>query len=51
MTCNMYGPNDNFDIKSSHFIPGLINKFYTAKHKNIKNKGYYGQTKIKWFYR
>ena len=22
----MFGPNDNFDIKSSHFIPGLIKK-------------------------
>ena len=24
MPCNLYGPNDNFDLKNSHFIPALI---------------------------
>lgn len=28
---NLYGENDNFDIKSSHVIPALINKFHRAK--------------------
>ena len=27
---NLYGPNDNFDPKSSHVIPALIKKFYEA---------------------
>jgi GDP-L-fucose synthase len=29
--CNLYGENDNYDIKSSHVIPALIRKFYEAK--------------------
>jgi GDP-L-fucose synthase len=47
MPCNMYGPNDNFDIKSSHFIPGLIKKFYTANRKNIINVEVWGSGKAK----
>lgn len=31
MPTNLYGPNDNFDLKSSHVIPALISKFHTAK--------------------
>ncbi len=33
---NLYGVNDNFDLKSSHVLPALIKKFYLAK-KNNKN--------------
>ena len=33
MPCNLYGPNDNFDTKNSHFIPALIKKFINAKNK------------------
>jgi GDP-L-fucose synthase len=33
MPTNLYGENDNFDIKSSHVIPGLISKFLLAKKK------------------
>jgi len=33
---NLYGPNDNFDSKSSHVIPALIKKVADAK-KNNKN--------------
>ena len=35
MPTNLYGKNDNFDIASSHVIPGLISKFLNAKKKNI----------------
>ena len=28
---NIYGPNDNFDLKTSHVIPALIRKIYEAK--------------------
>lgn len=28
---NLYGPNDNFDLKTSHVIPALIRKFVLAK--------------------
>ena len=31
MPTNLYGPNDNFDLKSSHVWPALIRKFYEAK--------------------
>lgn len=33
---NLYGNNDNFDLKSSHVIPALIRKFYEAKKYNKK---------------
>lgn len=31
---NMYGPSDNFEEKSSHVIPALIAKVYSAKKNN-----------------
>jgi GDP-L-fucose synthase len=31
MPTNLYGPNDNYDLQSSHVLPALIRKFYTAK--------------------
>jgi GDP-L-fucose synthase len=31
MPTNLYGPNDNFDLKSSHVLPAMIRKFYEAK--------------------
>jgi GDP-L-fucose synthase len=31
MPCNLYGPNDNFDLETSHVIPALIRKFHLAK--------------------
>ena len=34
MPTNLYGENDNFDIASSHVIPGLISKFLNAKKLN-----------------
>lgn len=36
MPCNSYGPNDNYDLKNSHFIAALIKKIYLAK-KNKRN--------------
>jgi len=37
MPTNLYGPNDNFDLNTSHVIPALIRKFHEAK---INNKPY-----------
>ena len=34
MPTNLYGPHDNFDSKTSHVIPGMINKFNQALHRN-----------------
>lgn len=31
MPTNLYGPGDNFDLKSSHVLPALIRKFHQAK--------------------
>jgi GDP-L-fucose synthase len=31
MPTNLYGQNDNFDLKTSHVFPALIRKFYQAK--------------------
>jgi GDP-L-fucose synthase len=31
MPTNLYGPGDNFDLKSSHVLPALLRKFHEAK--------------------
>jgi len=31
MPTNLYGPNDNFDLKTSHVLPALMRKFHEAK--------------------
>ena len=31
MPTNLYGPNDNFDLVSSHVLPAMIRKFHDAK--------------------
>ncbi|MCU0406737.1 MAG: GDP-L-fucose synthase [Ignavibacteriaceae bacterium] len=36
MPTNMYGPNDNFDLNTSHVLPAFIRKFHEAKEKNEK---------------
>jgi GDP-L-fucose synthase len=34
MPTNLYGPNDNYDLNSSHVLPALIRKFHEAKECN-----------------
>ena len=34
MPCNLFGPNDNYDLKNSHFLPALIRKISSASKKN-----------------
>jgi GDP-L-fucose synthase len=36
MPCNLYGPNDNYNLKTSHFFPALIAKTFESKKKNKK---------------
>lgn len=31
MPTNLYGPNDNFDLETSHVLPALMRKFHEAK--------------------
>ena len=33
MPTNLYGPNDNFDLETSHVLPALLRKFHEAKVK------------------
>lgn len=35
MPTNLYGPNDNFDLNSSHVLPALIRKFDDAKASSV----------------
>jgi GDP-L-fucose synthase len=38
MPTNLYGPEDNFDLQSSHVLPALLHKFHLAKeggHKSV----------------
>ena len=37
MPCNLFGPNDNYDLENSHFLPALIKKIYIASKKK-RNK-------------
>jgi GDP-L-fucose synthase len=34
MPTNLYGPNDNYDLTTSHVVPALIRKFHEAKKSN-----------------
>lgn len=34
MPTNLYGPNDNYDLKSSHVLPALLRKFIEAHRSN-----------------
>jgi GDP-L-fucose synthase len=45
MPTNMYGPNDNFDLNTSHVLPALIRKFHEAMEKNEKEVVIWGSGK------
>ena len=47
MPCNLYGPNDNFDSKKSHFLPALIKKVIENKKKDKKFIDIWGTGKPK----
>jgi len=34
MPTNLYGPNDNYNLQTSHLVPALLRKFYEAKQNN-----------------
>lgn len=34
MPTNLYGPNDNYDLKNSHVLPAMLRKFISAKRNN-----------------
>jgi len=37
MPTNLYGPNDNFDLETSHVLPALIRKYHEAKIAALSN--------------
>jgi len=47
MPTNLYGPNDNFDLSSSHVLPALIRKFIEAKENNSPTVKIWGSGKPK----
>lgn len=47
MPTNLYGPNDNFDLKTSHVLPALIRKFHEAKIENKSQVEIWGTGKAK----
>ena len=47
MPTNLYGPNDNYDLASSHFFPALINKIHHSKKYKKKTLEIWGNGKAK----
>ena len=47
MPCNTYGPNDNYNLQTSHFFPALIRKIYIAVKKKQKTIKLWGTGKPK----
>lgn len=45
MPTNLYGPNDNFDLQTSHVLPALIRKFHEAKIQNAPSVTIWGTGK------
>jgi GDP-L-fucose synthase len=42
MPTNMYGPNDNFNLHTSHVLPALIRKFHEAKENRLPSVEVWG---------
>ena len=42
MPTNLYGPNDNYDLKNSHVLPALLRKFHTAKENDAESVELWG---------
>ena len=46
MPTNTYGPNDNYNLMTSHFFPALIHKAHMCKIKNKKSIEVWGSGKV-----
>ena len=42
MPTNLYGPNDNFDLRTSHVLPALIRKVHEAKTSGARTVAVWG---------
>lgn len=47
MPTNLYGPNDNFDLETSHVLPALIRRFHEAKENNKSQVVIWGTGKVR----
>ena len=47
MSCNLYGPNDNYNLQNSHVVPALIRRFYEARKNKKKYIKLWGTGKAK----
>ncbi len=47
MPSNLFGPNDNYNSETSHFLPAIISKLYSAKINNKKEITFWGTGKPK----
>lgn len=45
MPTNMYGPNDNYDLNTSHVLPALLRKIHEAKKNNLSSVTLWGTGK------
>jgi len=45
MPTNLYGPNDNFDLETSHVLPALLRKMHEAKENNVAHVEIWGSGK------
>ena len=46
MPTNLYGPNDNFDLMSSHVLPALMRKFHEAKESGSAEVVVWGSGRV-----
>lgn len=47
MPTNLYGPNDNFDLETSHVVPALIRKFHEAKEADAETVEVWGTGNVR----
>lgn len=47
MPANLYGPNDNFDLESSHVVPALLRKFHEAARGNAPEVTIWGTGNVR----
>src|SRR5690606_30793503 len=42
MPTNLYGPNDNYDLETSHVLPAMLRKFHEAKEQRLPSVTLWG---------
>ena len=47
MPTNLYGPNDNYDLETSHVLPALLRKFHEAKVENRQSVTVWGSGQVR----